>query len=158
MTNEKKNEYTLRISQANKTGLIVILYDIAITYIEDANAAFESGNQDEAERNIVNAIASIEEMKNNLHFEYELAKTLKQIYLYMKKQLRMAMISGDRTGIPVVLKELKSLRDAYASIADTDKSGPVMVHTQAVLTGMTYSKDKILDNLTTEFSNRGYRV
>ena len=39
MTKEMKQNYTLRISQANKSELVVIVYEMLLTYIEDAKAA-----------------------------------------------------------------------------------------------------------------------
>ena len=36
MTQEKKQEFTLKISQANKTQLITILYEMVIEYLNDA--------------------------------------------------------------------------------------------------------------------------
>ena len=39
MTNEKKQEYTRKITQANGTGLVVILYDMTLTFLEDAEKA-----------------------------------------------------------------------------------------------------------------------
>ena len=33
MTDERKKEFALKISQANSTGLIVILYEIILVYI-----------------------------------------------------------------------------------------------------------------------------
>lgn len=158
MTKEKKSEYTLRISQANQVQLIVILYEMTITYIEDAIKAHELSDKDTMEINLKRAISCIEEMQSNLHYEYELAKKLKQIYLYMKKQLRDAYISGNITEVDSVLKQLSSLKDAYKSIEREDNSKPVMVHTQAVITGMTYNKTRALDSLTTECESRGYRV
>lgn len=158
MTSEKKSEYTLRISNASRAELIVILYDMAITYIQDAKDAERSGRTEDMKLEIARAISCIEEMQNNLHFEYELAKKLKQLYIYMKKQLRLAMISNEPSGLTDVESRLKVLREAYDKIAGTDTSGPVMVHTQAVLTGMTYSKTKALESLTTECASRGYRV
>lgn len=158
MTKEKKNEFTLKISQANKTELIIILYDIAITYIQDAIDAINADNKVEASSCGEKAMACIEEMQQNLHFEYDLAKTLKQLYLFMKKQLRAGIISNDYTGYEVVKKELISLKEAYESIKDNDKSEPIMQHTQVVLSGITYGRDRLLDSLTTECTSRGFRV
>ncbi len=158
MTSEKKNEYTLRISQANKTGLIVILYEIAIDYVDEAIAAASAGDNGAMSLAAYRAMHCVEEMQNNLHFEYELAKSLNKLYLYMKKQLRNASISGDASGLNEVKKELTGLHKAYLEIADTDKSAPVMIHTQKVLAGMTYSKDRVLDDLTNEAAGRGFRV
>lgn len=158
MTSEKKNEYTLRISQANRAGLIVILYEIAMDYTDEAIAAADSGDNTAMSLAAERAMHCVEEMQNNLHFEYELAKSLNKLYLYMKKQLRAAVISGDGSGLSEVRKELAGLKEAYDKIADTDTSGPVMEHTQKVLAGMTYSKDRVLDDLTNETAGRGFRV
>ena len=158
MTSEKKNEYTLRISQANRAQLIVILYEITIDYVEEAIAAASAGEIGSVSFSTANAIRCVEEMQNNLHFEYDLAKSLNRLYVYMKNKLRAAYISGETDELKDVLEKLKRLKDSYDKIADTDKSGPVMVHTQSVLTGMTYSKDRVLDSLTNETASRGFRV
>ena len=36
MTKEMKQEFTLRISQANKSGMVVILYEMLLAYLEAA--------------------------------------------------------------------------------------------------------------------------
>lgn len=158
MTSEKKNEYTLRITQANKARLIVILYEISIDYLNEAIVAAANDDIESMSTSAYNAYRCVEEMQNNLHYEYELAKVLNRMYVAMKKKLRDAYISKDSTGLVDVLTELEKLRNSYDKIADTDTSGPVMIHTQTVLAGMTYSKDRILDDLTNECSNRGFRV
>ena len=43
MTREMKQIFTRRITQANRTQLIVILYDMTLTYLKDAAAAQEVG-------------------------------------------------------------------------------------------------------------------
>ena len=39
MTKECRQQFTLRITQANKTELIVILYEMILTYLDDAERA-----------------------------------------------------------------------------------------------------------------------
>ena len=41
MTREMKQEFTLRITQANKTQLITILYEMVLLYIDEAQEARE---------------------------------------------------------------------------------------------------------------------
>ena len=41
MTKELKQEYTRKITQANKTQLITILYEMLMLYVEEAKAAHE---------------------------------------------------------------------------------------------------------------------
>lgn len=45
MTRELKQEYTLRITQANKTQLITILYEMALLYVDEAKAALAAGDR-----------------------------------------------------------------------------------------------------------------
>lgn len=43
MTKEMKQIFTRRITQANRTQLVVILYDMILTYLKDAATAQEIG-------------------------------------------------------------------------------------------------------------------
>ena len=36
MTDEKKQQYTLKISQASRTQLVVILYEMTLDYLKEA--------------------------------------------------------------------------------------------------------------------------
>ena len=157
MTKEKKQEYTLRIAHANKTELIVILYEITLTYLEDAKCAYEENEKAKYIDSINMAKRCIDEMISNLHFDQDLAKKLKQQYIFLKKCLRDAEYDDNIEGLQIVVKELGKLRDSYNKIKAQDTSGSVMVHTETVLTGLTYNKDKILDNLSSS-CDRGYRI
>lgn len=92
MTAEQKKEFTRKISQANATELIVILYDITLIYMEDAIKDMEEGDIERASIQISLAKKCIEEMIANLHFEYDLATVLHRIYLSMKKSLRESVL------------------------------------------------------------------
>ena len=156
MTTELKKEYTRRITQANKTGLIVILYDIALTYLSDAKAAEK--DLADFELQLDYAGKCMEEMISNLHFLYAPARELQAIYLSMKKTIRQAKLSGDRELLDSVIDNLKILRAVYEKITDQDTSEPVMAHTQTVISGLTYGKNSLSENLADGGSNRGFRV
>ena len=158
MEKEKKRDYQLRISQANKAELIVILYEIALDYLDEAVDSHKNRDINGYKDNLKKLRDCIEEMVNNLHFEKKKKKKLKEIYLYMKKVIREDIISGNTDNLDSVRKTLQSLHDSYEQVKGTDKSSPVMANTQAVLTGMTYSKNKVLNELTQDCTNRGFRV
>ena len=75
MTQEKKQEFTLKISQANKTQLITILYEMVIEYLEDAIDALGISKKEDANRNLGYAQSCIDELIRSLDLRYELAKT-----------------------------------------------------------------------------------
>ena len=156
MDDNTKKQFAMRISQANNVQMILISYEIIDTYLLEAKQT--NVGTDDYVISIDKAKRCIEEMMNNLHYEYDIAKDLKQLYLYMKKRLRQAICEKDVDAIDEVRKMIKDLHDSYESIADTDDSGPMMQNTQTVVAGMTYGKNQILQESTDDTSNRGYRV
>ena len=158
MTAEQKKEFTRKITQANSSQLIVILYDIALVYVNDAIAFMEKGDMANARIQADFAKKSIEEMIHNLHFEYELATVLHQLYLSMKKSLRDGILDNKKELLISVRNNLQKLRDAYDSIVTADESAPVMSHTQSVVAGLTYGRNSLNENLTDAGSDRGFRV
>ncbi len=158
MTAEQKKEFTRKITQANSAQLIVILYDIALVYVDDAITFMEKGDMVNAKIQADFAKKSLEEMINNLHFEYELAKSLHQIYLSMKKSLREGIRDEKKELLISVKNNLQKLRDAYEGIVFQDESAPIMSHTQTVVAGLTYGRNSLNENLTDAGSDRGFRV
>lgn len=158
MTAEQKKEFTRKISQANSTELIVILYDISIVYVKDAIRCMEEQRMDEAKIQTDFARKCIEEMIANLHFEYDLATVLHRIYLSMKKALREGILEQKKEPLCAVRDNLITLREAYAEIASQDTSAPVMGHAQTVVAGLTYGKHSLNESLSGDSSNRGFFV
>ena len=66
MTNEKKQEFTLRITQANKSQLIVLLYEIFLQYMEDAKDALADGQKDAFHRSMEKSIDCLRELTDSV--------------------------------------------------------------------------------------------
>lgn len=158
MTKERKQEFTLRITQANKTGLIVILYDMVLTYLEDACRAHENNQMEEYKKNITRAKDCLDELLHSLHYEYELASVLRGLYYFYKRQLSTAAVLGQKEILYSVMEMVKELKESYEQILSQDTSAPLMENTQAVYTGFTYGKDSLNVNLTHQSMDRGFRV
>ena len=158
MTAEQKKEFTRKISQANATELIVILYDIALVYVNESIRLMEEDNMAEAKIQADFAKRCIEEMIANLHFEYDLATVLHRIYLSMKKSLRDGVLEKNKEPLISVKNNLVTLRNAYDQIASQDTSAPVMGHAQTVVAGLTYGKHSLNESLAQESSSRGFCV
>lgn len=158
MTADQKKEFTRKISQANSTELIVILYDIALVYVNESIRFIEEDDMKNARIQADFAKKCIEEMIANLHFEYDLAIVLHRIYLSMKKSLREGILNKKKEPLTAVRDNLITLRDAYAKVAPQDKSAPVMGHAQTVVAGLTYGKHSLNESLAEESSSRGFCV
>ena len=76
MTREDIKTYSYRISQASKTDLVVITYDIAADYLKEAKENAESGDI-EGMRSALNKVSRvIDSLISGLNLEYEIAGNL----------------------------------------------------------------------------------
>ena len=73
MDSEKRKAYTTRISQANRSGLVVVMYDIFFTYLDDARAAYDAADWDAYKEALRRAQRAIDELISALNFSYDLS-------------------------------------------------------------------------------------
>ena len=158
MTTELKQEYTLRITQANKTQLITILYEMVLTYIDEAEDALVSENRMEYKSAIRKIRGCMNELTASLNFEYELAHNLLQLYLYVNRELVKASTHYDKENLEHVRLIIDQLHKAYEQIESQDTSEPVMGNTQAVYAGLTYGRNTLTENIADSAVNRGFCV
>ena len=95
MTPEQKQDYTRRITHANKTGLITILYDMTLDYLADGCSCFENGDTDGFDRELSRADACIDELIRSVNINYELGRNLLSLYIFEKGELRRARTRRD---------------------------------------------------------------
>ncbi len=155
MTLEKKREFTLKISEANKTQMITILYEIVIYYLDEAIDYIGIGKKEDASRSLICAQNCIDELINSLNLEYDLAKNLYQIYLFSKKELAIAAATYSIHRIWRVLKNFKNLHEAYEQLEKEDSSERLMGNTQKVYAGLTYGKYSLNEDIRAVSMNRG---
>ncbi len=158
MTKELKQEYTLRITQANKTQLITILYEMALQYVDEASEALAAGDRS-AFKNAVRRIQGCMcELMDSLHLEYEVAQNLLQLYLYINREVAKAALYNNEENLQHVRPVLENLAAAYRKIEGEDMTGPVMGNAQTVYAGLTYGRDNLMENAADPAANRGFSV
>ena len=158
MTRERKQEYTVRVSQANKTQLVVIIYEMLLDYLQDAKDAHTKGERELFESNLYKAENCIRELMASLHMEYAPAGNLLSLYVYAVKELSRAILHNSIEEVVFVEKMMKKLHDAYESVSREDTSSPVMENTQSIYAGLTYGKNQLMESLSNEGSLRGIRA
>ena len=158
MTRELKQEYTLRITQANKTQLITILYEMVLIYIDEAEAALSEADRAEYKSAIRKIRGCMNELTASLNLEYDLAQNLLQLYLYVNRELVQASVHNEKENLEHIRLVIGELQKAYKKIENQDVSGPVMGNTQTVYAGLTYGRNTLTENITDPASNRGFCV
>ena len=158
MTNELKQQFTLRITKANKTDLIVVLYDMILAYVDDAREAHLVDDRaafKEAIRKIRNCM---QELIASLHFEYEIAANLLSLYIYVNKELVRATVHYDEDVLDHVESVINKLREAYYEVSSQNSEEPLMQNSQSVYAGLTYNRTLLNESLYEDGSNRGIYV
>lgn len=156
MTKELKQEFTRRVTQANKSELTVILYDLILEYLSEAEAARDVRMEfREAVRKVRGCL---NELMTSLNFEYELAQPLLQLYLYSNRELARADLKNSTDCLEHVRMVITGLREAFLQVSGQDTSGPVMENTQTVYAGLTYGRNTLNEDLTNHGVDRGFLV
>lgn len=156
---EQKKEYTARIAQANRSELVVIIYELFLVAMEDAEKSFAKGELSQGVKYIKRAEGFVQELMGSLDRRYTIAEELMRLYRYVYEQLifsaiRQKMVNGD-----TVKEVMGKLKEAFMQVAKEDKSGPVMENTQQLYAGLTYGKGSLNEVLLSgNESNRGYWV
>ena len=158
MTSENKQRYTLRITQANSTELIVILYEMLLEYVEEAQTGIEQGDVTLFRNAIRKAKACLEELISSLNLHYEPAPQLLSLYLYCSREFIKADARNDKEPLYHIQNVIQQLLKAYCELAKQDHRGPVMENSQTVYAGLTYSKNRLAENMADQGLNRGFRA
>ena len=157
MTQEAKSAFTKRISQANKSEIIVSLYEILFTYLGDAGKAL-SGEKDYRTANeaLRHASMVLEHLKNALNFKYEISYQLFPIYVFGQEEIAKAMYSGDAGRVRTTERILRPLQDAFIEVAKQDTTESVMQNTEKLVAGYTYGRSDINETMADYNSSRGF--
>ena len=156
MTEEKKQAYKLRITQANKTQLVTILYEMTNDYMSDAEKATVAGDLETADRENVHAQGCVDQLISGLDMQYEISRNLLQLYLYAKQELVRAIADRDPVHYANARIVTEGLHKTYLELEKMDDSQPEMTNAQSVVAGMTYGQAGLNETVADPASNRGF--
>ena len=157
MTNQEINVFSRKITNASKSQLVVIMYEVAIKYIDDGIEAVKNNEVDSYRLNLKRSKAVINELISVLDMTQNISLELRRLYVFMVGVLVKADIRMETEELIRVREMLKELMRAFSIVSKSDGSGPLMENTQAVYAGLTYSKDSLNENMYSDV-NRGYKA
>ena len=156
--------FSYRISQANRTELVVITLDMAIQYIKDAK---EDQDINSYRRNLRNAKRVIDTLVSSLDMSYDISSQLFDVYMVVERYIisassRRTEHEGSAAGYMKLLEScermLTMLRKSFYEVSKTDDSAPLMQNTQHVYAGLTYSNGGGASEMLDAGANRGYKA
>ena len=159
MTKSEINGYAMRVSQASKSELIVIMYEVAVKYIDDALNAISQNNVEEFRQNVRKAKSFVNDLASVLDLKYPISANLLSLYTYMNNVMVKADITLRTEDLKRVKGMLSKLHAAFMEVSRQDNTKPMMSNVQQVYSGLTYSKNSLNDSYASVADwNRGYKV
>ncbi len=140
MKKETVQAYSVRVTQASRSELIVILIEMILTEIAEAKEAAAIGDLDIFDRELKKAQKYVNELIVPLDYQYPISYDLVSLYLYINKRIITAIIQKQPEPLNSAETVLNKLLIAFEGVSKEDKSGPVMRNTQQLYAGLTYGK------------------
>lgn len=143
MKKEAMQAFTVRVTQASRSELIVILYEMILTEIKEAREAYDSGDLVTFDKNLKKAQKYVNELIVPLDYHYSISYDLLQLYLYVNRRIITAIIKRNPVSLDSAESVLQKLLAGFEGVAKEDKSGPMMRNTQQLYAGLTYGKGRL---------------
>ncbi len=156
MTSEKLKMYTARITQASKSELTVIMYEIIIEDLQEARVAINSNNKELLVKELKHASKFLNELMATLDYSYQLSYELMSLYIYVNKIILTSIVKEKDYHIDTALSIMNKLLLAFKEVAKEDTSGPVMMNTEQIYAGLTYGKGTLNEMYLDNQGNRGF--
>lgn len=156
MKQEKVRDFTRRISQSNRGGLVVVIYDIIFAYMDEAQECFDTGDYEGFRDALRKAQRGVSELAGALNFRYDISKELYPLYVFAKEEMAKAIVKKSADALGGVREVLANLRDAFVKAAAQDRSKPLMSNAQQVYAGFTYGKNDLNETYQDLEATRGF--
>ncbi len=158
MNSKRKQEFTLRISQANGTQMTVLVYEMFSEYITEAKEYYNDNNTKEFRDSIRKARECLLELKSSLDYNHNVANSILQLYIYVSEQLTKAFTRVELEYLDNALRVMDELKEAFEEVSRQDTSQPLMKNAQTISAGLTYGKDDLVENLNETGESRGFFI
>ena len=129
MTKEQIQQFTVRIASCNKTELVVITYDIILTYLDEAQNCYDANDVEGFLFNVKKARQYVNNLMTTLDLQYSIDKSLFQGVL-KKKPVNFQCLN----------EMVERLKASFVEVAKQDTSKAVLNNTSEVHAGYTYSR------------------
>ena len=143
MKKEAIQAFTARVTQASRSELIVILYEMTLTEIAEAKEAYLAEDLTLFDKELKKAQKYITELTASLDYKYTISYDLLSLYLYINKRIITAIVKRNPVSLDSAESVLRKLLVGFEGVSREDKSGPMMSNTQKLYAGLTYGKGKL---------------
>lgn len=157
MNKETIQSFTARITQASRSELVVIMYEMTLAKIEEAIKSYHDNDISSFDKALKSAQKYVNELIVALDYRYKLSYDLLSLYLYTNKHIITAIVKQNPLTLQNAKAILKRLLAGFEEISRSDTSGPMMRNTQQLYAGLTYGKGTLNETfIDPRNNNRGF--
>lgn len=146
MTVEEMNAYKMRISQAGIAELTLIMLQMEMQWMREADEAYKSGDLNMFLDGVKKAQSTQVELMNVLNMENPVSVDLYSIFVFINKMLIQSKCKQKPQDLDRCVGMLEQIYHSVEAIADTDTAGPVMEQSEKVYAGLTYGTGGLVEN------------
>ena len=159
MEKERLQEYAARVTQANRSELVVIIYEATIASIEEGKKYLSAGEIEPARKEIARARGMITELMGSLDLKYEISYYLRQLYIYAYQELCRGIANRCPEQFDHASRIFEKILPSFQEVAKQDDSEAVMKNVQTIYAGLTYGRGTLNETIATGIDpNRGYEA
>lgn len=158
MTKEQIKEFTLRTSNSNHSGLILVLFDVVNVYISDSISAYNLGDADGYFKNIRMAKKAHNELMSCINPKDAIGRRVLAIFRFIYGKLASSEVKRMPDELDRCQGMLDNLRVGFEKLHSIDDEGPVMKNTHQVYAGLTYGKGTLSESTLGDTYNRGFKA
>lgn len=159
MTKEQINEFTLRTTQSNHSGLVLVLFDMEKVYLDDSLEAFADEDIEGYLKNLELAKRVHNELMDCINPKDPLGKKMLSVLRFIYGRFISSYIKKEPQELDRCQNMMYKFREAFSHIHDLDEDEPVMKNAHQVYAGLTYGKGTLNESIQgTDYSNRGFKA
>lgn len=159
MEKNRLKEYATRVTQANRSQLVVIIFEASIESIHEGKKYMLAGKLEESKKEINRGKALVNELLSSLDMQYEISHYLRHLYIYAIKQLCQGIAKKEPELFDESTSILEALLKSFREVAKSDDSDALMTNTQTIFAGLTYGKGVLNESIGVGVSvDRGYKA
>lgn len=159
MEKERLQEFATRVTQANRSELVVVIYEAAIASIKEGKKYLEADDVENMRKEIERARGMLTELMRSLDMQYTISHNLRQLYVYAYRELCQGVALRQPALFDHAMNVLEGLLPSFQEIAKQDDSDPVMQNTQKIYAGLTYGRGTLNETVGTGIGpNRGFEA
>lgn len=159
MEKEQLQAYAARVSQANRSELVVIIMEAFLDSVADGKKYLQADQISEARREIQRGKDFLTELMGSLDLQYEISYYLRRLYIYSYRELCQGVALRDVERFDNATKVIGDLLPSFREVAKQDDSEPVMENAEPIYAGLTYGRTSLNESLGVNVnSNRGFQA